>query len=228
MKLKSGIIGLITLAILASCSTSNDVVSGRGIQKRKYNDGYYISLGKKFNKTNKDVKVEEVVLSEETAENFNVETSTATENSTTPAPSIESNPNNEVIAPTANHDASPVTNTSEIETEENEIANQTDGVEEETISYKPGRVYSPKMIKTKVSESAGADSTVLLILLVILCFILPPLAVFIFESASSRFWIDLILWLLGWGVGWWLLGGLGGLCTLVAVILALLIILSVI
>ena len=228
MKLKSGIIGLITLAILASCSTSNDVVSGRGIQKRKYNDGYYISLGKKFNKTNKDVKVEEVILSEETAENFKVETTKEAEKSTETSPLITPASNNEVIAPTTDNDASTVTTTSEIETDENEISNQVEVLEEETISYEPGRIYSPKMIKTKISENAGADSTVMLILLVILCFILPPLAVFIFESASTRFWIDLILWLLGWGVGWWLLGGLGGLCTLVAVILALLIILSVI
>lgn len=219
---------MITLAILASCSTSNDVVSGRGIQKRKYNDGYYISLGKKFNKTNKDVKVEEVVLSEETAENFKSVPTNTSEISNTPATAIESGSNGEVLAPISNIDEAALPTTSEIETEENEISNRIEVVKEETVSYKPGRVYSPKMIKTKVSESAGADSTVMLILLVILCFILPPLAVFIFESASTRFWIDLILWLLGWGVGWWLLGGLGGLCTLVAVILALLIILSVI
>jgi uncharacterized membrane protein YqaE (UPF0057 family) len=228
MKLKSGIIGLITLAILASCSTSNDVVSGRGIQKRKYNDGYYISLGKKFNKTNKNVKVEEVVLSEETAENFKIERSTELEKSGATEPSIAPVSNGEVIAPTTSNDPSPVTTTSEIETDENEISNAVKVAEEETISYKPGRVYSPKMIKTIVSESAAADSTVMLVLLIILCFILPPLAVFIFESASGRFWIDLILWILGWGVGWWLLGPLGWLCSLAAVIFALLIILSVI
>ncbi len=185
-------------------------------------------MGKKFNKANKDVKVEEVILSEETAENFEAENLKASENSTSPVPSIEPTSNGEGIAPTPSNNESPVTTTSEIEPAKNEISNQDEIVKEETISYKPGRVYSPKMIQTVVSENAAGASGVMLILLVILCFILPPLAVFIFESASTRFWIDFILWLLGWGVGWWLLGPLGWLCSLVAVIFALLIILSVI
>ncbi|MBL7898229.1 MAG: YqaE/Pmp3 family membrane protein [Crocinitomicaceae bacterium] len=69
----------------------------------------------------------------------------------------------------------------------------------------------------------------MLILLVILAIILPPLAVFLFEGATGRFWITLILWLLGWGVGWYIFhGGLAGLCSLVAIIFALLIVLGVI
>jgi uncharacterized membrane protein YqaE (UPF0057 family) len=200
MKLKSGIIGLITLAILASCSTSNDVVSGRGIQKRKYNDGYYISLGKKFNKTNKDVKVEEVVLSEETAENIKVETTKEAENTTITAPSIVPASNNEVIVPSTNNDASPVTTTSEIGTAENEISNQAEVLEEETISYKPGRIYSPKMIRTTVSENSGsAASSAPMILLIILAFLLPWLAVGIFTSWDVLYTvIAVLLWFLFW------------------------------
>jgi uncharacterized membrane protein YqaE (UPF0057 family) len=228
MKLKSGIIGLITLAILASCSTSNDVVSGRGIQKRKYNDGYYISLGKKFNKTNKDVKVEEVVLSEETAENFNAETIAEVENSTAPSSAIETSSNTEVIAPATNNDATPVTQVSEIETEENLITTQTEITEEKNESFKPGRIYAPKMIPTTVSHNAAGASGAMLILLVILCFFLPPLAVFLFEGASSRFWIDLVLFIIGIAVVGWLLSGLAGLALLVSVIFALLIVLSLI
>lgn len=201
MKLKSGIIGLITLAILASCSTSNDVVSGRGIQKRKYNDGYYISFGKKFNKTNKDVKVEEVVLSEETAENIKVETTKGAENTTSTSPSVVPASNNEVIAPTTNNDASPVTTTSEIGTDENEISNQVEVLEEETVSYKPGRIYSQKLIRTTVSENSGsaAASSAPLILLIILAFLLPWLAVGIYTSWDVLYTvIAVLLWFLFW------------------------------
>ncbi|MBD3639295.1 MAG: YqaE/Pmp3 family membrane protein [Crocinitomicaceae bacterium] len=67
----------------------------------------------------------------------------------------------------------------------------------------------------------------MLVLLIILAIILPPLAVGIYEGITGRFWLVLVLWILGWGVGWWLLGGLGGLCSLVAVVLALLIVLGV-
>ncbi|MBK6526188.1 MAG: YqaE/Pmp3 family membrane protein [Crocinitomicaceae bacterium] len=200
MKLKSGIIGLITLAILASCSTSNDVVSGRGIQKRKYNDGYYISLGKKFNKTNKDVKVEEVILSEETAENFEAENIKTSENSTSPAPSIEPTSNGEVIAPTLSNNESPVTTTSEIEPAENELSNQDEVVQDENTSFKPGRIYSPKMIRTIVSENSGsAASSVPLILLIILAFLIPWLAVGLYTSWDVLYTvIAVLLWLLFW------------------------------
>jgi len=38
---------LLVIAVLASCSTSNDVVSNRKVQKRKYNKGLYIKTNKK-------------------------------------------------------------------------------------------------------------------------------------------------------------------------------------
>ena len=38
---------LLVIAVLASCSTSNDVVSNKKVQKRKYNKGLYIKTNKK-------------------------------------------------------------------------------------------------------------------------------------------------------------------------------------
>ena len=38
---------LLVIAVLASCSTSSDVVSNRKVQKRKYNKGLYIKANKK-------------------------------------------------------------------------------------------------------------------------------------------------------------------------------------
>ena len=38
---------LLVIAVLASCSTSNDVVSNKKVQKRKYNKGLYIKANKK-------------------------------------------------------------------------------------------------------------------------------------------------------------------------------------
>lgn len=76
--------------------------------------------------------------------------------------------------------------------------------------------------------AAGGESGAMLVLLVILAIIIPPLAVFLYEGVTTRFWIDLILAILGFGIGFWLLGGLGWLCALAAVIYALLIVLGVI
>jgi uncharacterized membrane protein YqaE (UPF0057 family) len=73
-------------------------------------------------------------------------------------------------------------------------------VEEETISYKPGRIYSPKMIRTTVSENSGsAASSAPMILLIILAFLLPWLAVGIFTSWDVLYTvIAVLLWFLFW------------------------------
>jgi uncharacterized membrane protein YqaE (UPF0057 family) len=75
------------------------------------------------------------------------------------------------------------------------------------------------------AKAPAADDQVTLILMVILAIILSPIAVYLKEGATKRFWIDLICWLLG--------GGLfltpffyGGLLLLFAIIFALLIVLD--
>jgi len=80
----------------------------------------------------------------------------------------------------------------------------------------------------KKQRTAPPAADVSTILLVILAIIIPPLAVFLFEGVTKRFWIDLILALIGWGVGFWLLGGIGFLCGIVAIVYALLIVLNAI
>lgn len=53
--------------VLSSCSTSNDVVSNRAIQKRKYNDGWFLSFQKNQKKDNvQDIKAEDVAVDEAT------------------------------------------------------------------------------------------------------------------------------------------------------------------
>jgi len=233
MKFKSIILSLITIVLLASCSTSNNVVGG-GIQKRKYNDGYYVSFGKKFNRHIADIQKVETLLSDnDVVETQKTESGTEgllTKNDEVIVnPEIVSEPKIEEINDDKKIESD---NNSVAESSETEISGKNKNVKETEFvetSDKINGTYKAKNISTVVSNSAAAsDGVLMLILLVILCFILPPLAVGIFEGITTRFWIDFILWLLGWGVGYWLLGGLGGLCTLIAVIFALLIVLSVI
>jgi uncharacterized membrane protein YqaE (UPF0057 family) len=65
------------------------------------------------------------------------------------------------------------------------------------------------------------------VVLVILALLIPPLAVFLFEGATKRFWIDLILAIIGIGIGFGILH-IAFLCALIAVIYALLIVLEII
>lgn len=75
-RLQKGLFALTLLGIVASCSTTNDVASNRGIQKRKYTKGYFIDFN--HNKggnsqdndnivKNESTAVEEVTLAQETA-----------------------------------------------------------------------------------------------------------------------------------------------------------------
>jgi uncharacterized membrane protein YqaE (UPF0057 family) len=227
MKIKSGIIGIITLALLASCSTSNDVVSGRGIQKRKYNDGYYISLGKKYHNNKKSDSQNETVLENEVEYTASVPSPKSPLK--TPEVNLNESTENEIQVPQPVYTAESDFESTEATTLESKPTHATKNKTKPSTKIEPGRTYSPKHIQTIVADrSAAASGGVMLVLLVILAIILPPLAVGIFEGITTRFWIDFILWILGWGVGWWLLGGLGGLCTLIAIIYAILIVLSII
>jgi len=85
-----------------------------------------------------------------------------------------------------------------------------------------------KIIPEGISNSS-VDSDVMFIIALILAFLIPPLAVFLMEGVTSRFWLNLILFLVGWGLGWYFFGGgIAFLCGLIAVVHALLIVLGVI
>ena len=77
--------------------------------------------------------------------------------------------------------------------------------------------------KNKVmNKDITHDSDLMLVIEIILAFILPPLAIFLHDGATSGlFWITLILCLFSVGGGFWIFGGLFGLWGL-STILALL------
>jgi uncharacterized membrane protein YqaE (UPF0057 family) len=216
----------LSLFILASCATSSDVVDGGLFQKRKYNKGFHINKTKKIatpKTLENEVEMANVVLEEKVSNDFvsnnQVVSSTPEQNNKENNFSNESKISEIEIISINNEDS---------KTENNEIKNVNNqnfrrDIIKRSIN-KSSRVTS--FISSNVSQTS---SDAMFILLIILALFLPPLAVFIFEDASKRFWITLILWAIGWGVGWALLGpGLAGVCSLAAVIYALLIVLGAI
>jgi uncharacterized membrane protein YqaE (UPF0057 family) len=86
------------------------------------------------------------------------------------------------------------------------------------------KVYN-KAFPSVVNGTSQTQDDVMFILALILAFLIPPLAVYLIDGVSNRFWLNLILFLLGWGAFGWL-GGIFWLCGLIAIVHALLIVLG--
>lgn len=219
-------LSLIVTLILGSCASSNEVTGGGFLQKRKYTNGVYFKNNGNLKGTtakNEDEELDIFKSEERKSKKYITSTTAVSENTN----EIEEMFAEETVESTTELEISHVSDavvkdesTVTVSNTSTDQANTTEArVEEKQIATK-------NSTKNKSSKAPAGD--VELILLVILALIIPPLAVFIYEGATQRFWIDLILAILGYGVGFWLLGGLGWVCGLIAVIYALLIVLGVI
>jgi uncharacterized membrane protein YqaE (UPF0057 family) len=229
---------LIALAVVfASCGTNNNVVNNRLISKRKYNKGFHIN--RKGNmKSSKAEKEEEGIAFQD------VKSSSKKEKKAKYASNRTSNATKSVHVEETN--ASESAYTVEKENFEPSQTRSADGVMDEHANFHTDApvVEEVETENSFVSErqsnqtkknvrssnsSRASNSGVMTLLLVLLALFIAPLAVAIYEGITNRFWITLILWLIGIGVGYWLLGGtLAWLCGLVAAIYAILIVLGVI
>ena len=209
-------VAVLGVLILASCSTSNNVVGGGIFQKRKYTGGVYWDRTQKIKSSGEQEEFDIYSIEEESQKKYVSSTTIYNEDVVSAESVVESDRTTNDDAPVAPVDEV----TAGVKTVSTPVETSSEP-SEVTISEKKNNFKPLK----KQSAPAADVST---ILLVILALIIPPLAVFLFEGATNRFWIDLILAILGWGVGFWLLGGLGWVCGLVAVIYALLIVLGVI
>ncbi|MDI9342662.1 MAG: hypothetical protein QM534_18970 [Sediminibacterium sp.] len=99
-----------------------------------------------------------------------------------------------------------------------------------TVAPKPGKVFQSQRTKHSDRQQSGSgksgSSDVKLVLCVILCFFIPPLAMFLWnEKTDVWFIVDLILFLLLFSFFFW---GSLGLAGLASVVIALLRVLDVI
>jgi len=215
--------------ILGSCASSNEVTAGGFLQKRKYTNGVYFKGNGNLKGTSAKNEEEELDIfkGEERNSKKYVSSTTASSETTSEMETIFADES--VQAENVNEEMNLLSDG--IASENNSKTKTISAVENKESnnieSQKAVKQHSKKVNLPKKTQKAPA-SDVELILLVILALIIPPLAVYLYEGATQRFWIDLILALIGFGVGFWLLGGLGWICALVSVIYALLIVLEVI
>jgi uncharacterized membrane protein YqaE (UPF0057 family) len=213
------ILGIISTMILSACSTSNEVVGGV-FQKRKHTGGVYWDRTEKV-KTSAQKEEEEMEfdiykLEEAKQKKYASVTTIKSETQT---------PENNVVASAESEDIDGLVIDKKSKPVIEATVSTTTTENEKTLAASETKTIVKKQ---NTNKQTPVDEDVMLIILVILAILIPPLAVFIYEGATNRFWIDLVLAILGFGVGFWLLGGLGWLCGLAAVIYALLIVLEVI
>lgn len=193
--MKLQVIAVLALLVLGACNTSQDVASGGFITKRKYNKGFHINLNKKY-KSTKGAEFSKV--EEELAVSNEIEI-----NETTPTlpvnafVSIQSNENFDAII---NEESTATTENIEITSYATNVLDK----KEIFRTYKSLSKADKKVVKAakhqmKVKKdynrNTGRDTDV--VLLVVLCFFIPPLAVYLKEGSwTKRCTINLILTIL--------------------------------
>jgi uncharacterized membrane protein YqaE (UPF0057 family) len=178
--------------LLNSCSTSNDVVSGGIMSKRKYNKGFHfnnnprsLDLSKVKTKGNFRIKEQgntDFIIEENQIAKTNDESSVFNKNEVLVVSTSGKNmEDNKVLVRETSITKSINLTSFEKQTKLNTI-------------YKQETVLKTKQKDYKEKKGRGDTDTLLLI---ILCFLIPPLAVFLFEGSwTSRCTLNLILTLL--------------------------------
>lgn len=184
----------LVLFLFASCATTNDVVSDRRIQKRKYTKGYFVASNDKVKtETETEIETETKVGNTTVAEDRNVQSRSisaiATEKITPPA--VLAYEAEEVVLP------APLANQPK-HTEPSEAlsANASSDARHTVVK----RNHAQEGFDTSIAlngELASADDTEYLLML-ILAILLPPLPIFIIFGLETEFWISLILTILLW------------------------------
>ncbi|MGF1563999.1 MAG: YqaE/Pmp3 family membrane protein [Flavobacteriales bacterium] len=176
-----------TLVGLSACSTSNDVISERGIQKRKYRKGFYVSHPGKQKHAEPLTVVSEVE---------------------TPLPCGVVDRDHEAPAPVAHpihqeegsgtaalaHPSIPKKTEAHSEAPALELAEATPPQRDHRVKLQRSTVNTALAL---AEHSESADDTELL-LYIILSILLPPLAVYLLYGISTNFWISVILTILLW------------------------------
>jgi len=169
---------MIVAIIMASCASTNDVVSDRRIQKRKYNKGFFFDFDKKWGKSGQEIDAIALDNNEDVQKKVQneVEASTLAETASTEV-------KEEAIIPVQNVEKV-ASSFEKSMASDNEILSDSDakevnGLQREGAGGLKAPVKELHQIKSKrpASSSSNQGSDVPLVLLIILAFLIPFLAV---------------------------------------------------
>ena len=188
------LVALLGVLILSACSTSNDVVSNNFITKRKHNKGIHIDFkGKYDSQKGSDLAKEEFALAnDKTSVSAGKKTEVEYENQIV----TSSNDNNFVGEAVVSTDiidfaetSSEIESNSIIETRKNNfVTSEKSAKKEQKIAAKHTVKALRKLAKTNQEDDSSE------ILIIVLCFFIPPLAVYLHEGSwNDKCWINLLL-----------------------------------
>ncbi len=189
------VLALISIALLQSCSTSSDVISDRGIQKRKYRSGFYVS-------NRSATPVAEVRKAEPTLIQSN-ERSTVDRIDLAPTPTAIASqtafdsPSTEQAVTSQSQPGERSKNTAEWHNYATSILSNVNIV----VAHPAVQAENLNSLNTILTTEQSSKDEVELLIMIILCFLLPPLAVFLLHGISSQFWISVLLTILFWVPG---------------------------
>lgn len=214
--------------VLGSCGSSNNVVSNKLISKRKYNKGFHINKKGNYKDSKKNVASEDLKADDAKSTDEKLTPTRASRKDWKEkfAPvTIERETESEAVAevesyteeiPSSDSHQSDDINTV-VETESNTESSENESSEDAKASSLESKGYL---------SSPSTSDPVMLVIYILLCLFLPPVAIAIYSGISGIFWLDLILFLLAISSFFWI--PTVGLVGLAAIIIAFLVVWDVI
>jgi uncharacterized membrane protein YqaE (UPF0057 family) len=170
------------ICILAFTITS---CSGLRIEKRHYNGGFYVETGTKTKSKAERIETESVAIKQNAPES----------NSTLPVTESIENPPVASADNSATSEESGKTNVAKVIIDK--IKSTSPAAKTETnIST----AEENKVVTTEAENSSAPAADVPLWVYVLLALFIPPLAVYLKQGVTNMFWIDLVLFILGYGL----------------------------
>ena len=189
---------LMLVAMFTSCSTSVEIA------KRQFSSGYYVHV---TSKKGANASVAQTASAQQTTPSVaGNDISTEPVFSEQPVTCSEEREETPVVAhPAVKGDTKVV------------VAEPTSSPDNSVTLARDSRIQK-KILHSNAKEMLRSSGTPGIILLV-LCIIVPPLAIiFSDEHTSKQFWLDFLLWIIGWGA---LVNPIAGIFWLLAIIYAL-------
>lgn len=194
---------LMLIFIAVSCGTSSDVASNKLIQKRKHLKGYHISTKQSlFKKSSLKADSEALLVMQETNHQagLKIDKELRRDNykpvESIKMPVTQSSKNTKINATKSANSSALISKVTE------EVVSEKNVSEYKTESISKKSKIKPLKDKLKAQDTANSAADDMLILLVILCFLLPPVAVGLKAGwDSKKFIISIILTILVWVPG---------------------------